>query len=1045
MPFGPVDPQFDLVALEDRALDRWRATDLPARVREHRKDGEPWVFYEGPPTANGKPGLHHVWARAFKDLYPRFQTMRGRRVPRKGGWDCHGLPVELEVEKALGLHSKHEIEAYGIAEFNQRCRDSVHRYVEDWTSLTVRSGVWIDTADAYWTLDNDYVESVWWLLKQMWDHGLLYEGHRVVPYCGRCGTALSSHEVAQGYRDIEDPSVYVRFPVTSGAAPVEGADLLVWTTTPWTLVSNVGAAIGADIEYVRVRAGVGGVPEGRDLLLADAARARRFPDAEVVTRLRGAELVGTRYERPFDLLTPPAGADGWRVVAGDFVSTDDGSGIVHLAPAFGEDDALVGRAEGLPVLNPVDATASFDASLAPYAGRFVKDADRDLITDLDARGLLVAEQPYVHSYPHCWRCGTPLIYWAKTSWFARTADRRDDLLEQNERITWHPEHIKHGRFGKWLEGNVDWALSRDRYWGTPLPIWRCTDGHDTCVGSVAQLAELAGADLTALDLHRPYVDEITFPCPEDGCEAHATRLAPVLDAWFDSGAMPSAQRHHPFEGADTFAEAFPADFICEAIDQTRGWFYSLLAVNTLVFGSTPYRDVICLGHIVDADGQKMSKSKGNIVDPWEVFAEHGADALRWYFFSAGQPWAPRRVFDEGIRETTRHTLLTLWNCFSFFATYADLDGWVPAADGSLPPAEHVLDRWVLGELDDTVATVTAALEGFDALAASTRLAAFVDDLSNWYVRRSRPRFWKQADPVAHATLHRCLLTVAQLLAPFCPFLADELWAVLAAPLTDAPESVHLADWPRPLGVADAALATRMEATRRLVGLGRAARTDAAIKTRQPLRRALLLHPGAELDDDVRAEIATELNVKVLEDVDTLSGLLTWTVVPNFKKLGPRLGPRVNEIKQALAAADGNELQRHLEAEGWVEVGGERLAADEVEVRATRHESFALAEDQGWAVALDLELDDELRGEGIARELVRALNDHRKAVGLDIADRVTVVLGATDPALLAAVGAHADWIAGEVLATSLTVATDLDGDPAQLVVGDATVAVALTRA
>ena len=986
------------------------------------------MFYEGPPTANGKPGLHHVWARAFKDLYPRFQTMRGHDVPRKGGWDCHGLPVELEVEKELGLSTKHEIEAYGIEAFNQRCRASVQRYVEDWSALTARSGTWIDTADAYWTLSNEYVESVWWLVKQLWEHGLLYEGHRVTPYCARCGTALSSHEVAQGYRDVIDPSIYVRFPMTEG--PAAGADLLVWTTTPWTLVANVAAAVGPELRYVRIAEPRG----GRDLVMGASAAARRYPGAEPLATWTGRELVGSRYQRPFSFLDEADG-DPWRVVAADYVSDGDGSGIVHIAPAFGEEDARVGAAEGLPTLNPVDADGAFDHRVDGWAGTFVKDADRSIIADLAAKGLLVAEEAYEHAYPHCWRCGTPLIYWAKTSWFARTSERRTELLEQNERIRWHPEHIKHGRFGKWLEGNVDWALSRDRYWGTPLPIWRCgTCRHDSCVGSVAELAEWAGRDLDRLDLHRPYVDDITFQCREPGCAGTARRLAPVLDAWFDSGSMPSAQHHHPF-GDGGELSAFPADFICEAIDQTRGWFYSLLAVNTLVFGETPYRNVVCLGHIVDEHGAKMSKSKGNVIDPWYIFSSFGADALRWWFFSAGQPWSPRRVSEDGIRESTRQTLLTLWNVFSFHCTYADLDGWQP--DTTDPVPTHVLDRWILSELDDTVERVTAALESFDALGASTRLGAFVDDLSNWYVRRSRPRFWKASDPQAHAALHRCLVTLTELLAPFCPFLADDLHTTL----TGGP-SVHLADWPVAGGWRDEDLAASMAAARRIVALGRAARADAKAKVRQPLARALLLHPGSTLPSEVLAEIATELNVRSLEDVDTLSGLITWTVIPNFRALGPRLGARVNDVKAALARADGSALQRELEAQGWIEVGGVRLEGDDVELRATRHAAFALAEEAGWAVALDLELTDDLRREGTARELVRVLNDLRKEIGLDIADRISV--GLRGPAAVTdAVATHGEWIAGEVLATSLEVdAAGLDGHTVQ--VDDHEVTVRLSR-
>jgi len=1002
MAFGPVDPQLDLVALEHRVLDRWRETDLVGQVKALRSGGEPWIFYEGPPTANGKPGLHHVWARVFKDLFPRFQTMRGRDVPRKGGWDCHGLPVEIEVEKALGLTNKHQIEAFGIAEFNERCRQSVQRYVGDWQTLTERAGVWIDTSDAYWTLDNSYIESVWWLVRQLWDKSLLYEGHRVSPYCPRCGTALSSHELGQPgvYRDVTDPAAYVRFPVIGTEI-----DLLVWTTTPWTLISNVAAAVGPDIDYARVRAAEG----GRDMIMAVSRVAE---GAEIVERYRGEQLVGLRYARPFDFL--PIDGDALRVVAADFVSTEEGSGIVHIAPAFGADDMDVARAEHLPVLNPVGPDGTFDEQVTPWAGRAVKDTDREIIAELHARDLLVIAEDYLHSYPHCWRCGTPLIYWAKTSWFVRTSDRQADMLRENEAINWHPEHIKHGRFGDWLHNNVDWALSRDRYWGTPLPIWRCPAGHDTCIGSVAELSSRSGTDLSALDLHRPAVDDITLPCDAEGCSETSRRVTPVLDAWFDSGSMPSAQRHHPFEHADSFRASFPADFICEAIDQTRGWFYSLLAINTLVFDSTPYRNVVCLAHIVDQDGQKMSKSKGNVLDPWAVFETFGADALRWYFFSAGSPWTSRRVYEDGIREATRKTLLTLWNVFSFFATYADLDSWQPGDWVT----NHVMDRWILSQLRGTITEVTDDLEGFDALGAASAIAAFVDDLSNWYVRRSRPRFWggpdQPSDGGAHAVLYRCLVVTSQLLAPLCPFLSDEMHGVL----TGKP-SVHLTDWPKAVAPPDAELAAEMEAARRLVGLGRAARTDAGVRTRQPLRRALLLHPGTTLSDDVRAEVQAELNVRVLEDVDSLTDLMTWTVVPNFKTLGPRLGARVNAVKAALAGADGSDVRRALEADGHVDIAGERLGPDDVEVRASRHEDFALAQDGGWAVALDLELDDDLRLEGLAREVARDLNDLRKQRGLALSDRIALTVEA-GPRLAAAIEAHRAWLSAQVLAAVLTV-------------------------
>ena len=1002
-PFGPVEP-FDLAALEERVLAHWREHDIIEHVRELRAGGDPWIFYEGPPTANGAPAIHHVWARVFKDLYPRFQTMRGKQVPRKGGWDCHGLPVELEVEKELGFTAKHQIEEYGVAEFNERCRDSVQRYVEDWSALTARSGVWIDTKDAYWTLSNEYIESVWWLVKQLWDKGLLYEGHRVSPYCTRCGTALSSHEMGQPdvYQDVSDATAYVRFPLRDAQA-----DLLVWTTTPWTLISNVAAAVGPDIEYVQVHE-----PDGRDLIMATAAAERLFGEGapyDVIERYRGSDLVGRRYQRPYAFLEMDD--SGERIVAGDFVSTDDGSGIVHLAPAFGEDDAEVGRREGLPVLNPVTADGTFDERIKPWWGQHVMASNRGIIDDLLGRGLLVREEQYVHSYPHCWRCMSPLIYWAKTSWFARTTARRDELLRENERISWHPDHIKHGRFGKWLENNVDWALSRDRYWGTPLPVWRCSNGHDTCVGSLSELSGLAGRDLSNLDLHRPHVDDIVVDCPQ--CTARAMRVAPVLDAWFDSGSMPSAQQHFPFDGQDPAAlpRQFPANFICEAIDQTRGWFYSLLAVNTLVFDTSPYEHVVCLGLLVDGEGRKMSKSQGNAIDPWHVFKTHGVDGTRWWMFSDSQPWTPRRVRESAIREATRQTLLTLWNVYSFFATYADIDGWQPGQP--LEPV-HVLDRWILGELDATIAEVTDALEGFDAMQAATRIGGFVDDLSNWYVRRSRPRFWKASDPNAHATLHRCLVATAELLAPFTPFLAEEMWTHLTGGLT-----VHGADWPEAGDHADADLSAEMRAARTLVALGRAARTEVKMKVRQPLAKALLLHPGVTLRDAVRAEIADELNVKALEDIETLGGIVQREVVPNFRLLGPRLGQKVNEVKQALASADGTRLADELDAHGFIEIAGERIDAGEVEVRADKRSDVALAQEGTYAVALDLELDDELRLEGVAREVVRSVNDLRKDAGFAIADRVRAVLGAVG-VVASAVERHGDWIAGEVLATELTV-------------------------
>lgn len=1012
LPFAPVDANPHLPTLETETMARWRGDGLFEASLAARRGSPQWVFYEGPPTANGKPGTHHVWARVFKDLYPRFQTMRGKYVARKGGWDCHGLPVEIEVERELGFGGKHDIEAYGIAEFNAKCRESVGRYVGDWAALTERIGMWIDTDDAYWTLTNAYVESVWWLFSQMWDKGLVYEGFKVVPYCGRCGTALSAHEVAQGYRDVTEDSLYVRFPVVG-----EDYDLCVWTTTPWTLVSNVGAAVGPAIDYVRVESPDG----GRDLVLAAARVAAVLGEgAKVVARVKVDELVGRHYERPFTFL--PIDHTGNRIVAADFVTLDDGSGIVHIAPAFGEVDREVSDAHGLPALNPVDGAARFDASVAAYEGQFVKDADEAIIADLEGAGRLVKIEPYTHSYPHCWRCSTPLVYWGKPTWFARTSSRRDEMLAQNETVGWHPETIKHGRFGEWLRNNVDWALSRDRYWGSPIPVWRCTDcGHDECIGSVPDLATRSGRDLSDLDLHRPYVDEITIPCAQ--CGGEARRVASVLDAWFDSGSMPSAQFHHPFENEETFQARFPADFICEAIDQTRGWFYSLLAVNTLVFDETPYRNVVCLGHIVDKDGQKMSKSKGNVIDPWTILDSKGADALRWYFLASGSPWSPRRVFMEGIDETTRRFLLTLWNTYYFFVTYANLDHWEPG-DSDPRDSEHVLDRWVRSRLHSTIIEVTDALEGFDALRGAQALESLVDDLSNWFVRRSRPRVWNSdTSAQANAALHECLTTISLLLAPYCPFTAD----VMYRNLTGA-QSVHLADWPEPQRDAiDVLLEQEMATARTLTSLGRAARTDAKIKVRQPLARALVFAPGAApISEAVAREIADELNVKHIEAISSLEGLLDYAIVPNFKVLGPRVGRLMPKVKAALEAVNGDLVRRAFDRgedfEITVEGTGLSIGPDDVELRATRHGELALAEEGGYAVALDLTVDEDLRREGLARELVRALNEHRKAIGLEIADRISLTLVAGGE--MARVAREYDErIAADVLATHLAVKDD----------------------
>jgi isoleucyl-tRNA synthetase len=1041
-----VPPQPDLPGMERDLLERWAERDVFAASVRQRADGPVWTFYEGPPTANGRPGTHHVEARVFKDIFPRYRTMKGASVRRKGGWDCHGLPVELEVEKELGLDSKADIEAYGIEAFNQRCRESVGRYVGAFEELTERIAFWVDLDDAYRTMDPEYVDSLWWGLSQLWDRDLIFEDFRVAPYCGRCGTALSDAEVAQGYQETEDPSVFVRFPLLDGPLADRGASLVVWTTTPWTLPSNTACAVGPDIAYVAARR------PGHDELLVlarDLVTAVLGESAEIVEALASEELVGSHYEGPFDWAQPGAGADGadvdWRyIVAADFVTTTDGSGIVHLAPAFGADDMAVGRAEGLPIVNPVGPDARF--TTGPWAGQFVKDADEAITADLDARGILLAASHYTHTYPFCWRCKRPLIYWAKPSWYIRTTAVRDQLLANNAGIDWHPEHIRDGRFGKWLENNVDWALSRDRYWGTPLPFWRCGDcDHVTVVSSRAHLSELTGQDHHDLDPHRPYVDDVTVPCGSCGATAH--RVPDVADAWFDSGAMPYAQWGYPHRGVEEFQKHYPADYICEAIDQTRGWFYTLLAESTLLFGDSSYRTCVCLGHIVDEDGRKMSKSAGNIIDPHELIDRHGADALRWLMLAEGSPWLSRRVGHQLLEDIVRRFLLTLWNTHVFFTTYARLDG-VDLADAAVPAVADrtASDRWVLAELADLVDTVDACLERFDVTTSTRRIERFVDDLSNWYVRRGRRRFWKavasgsgrpgeaedQADKLAaYATLHTCLVTVAQLLAPFTPFIADRLWQDLAVSQDpDAPDSVHLSDFP----VADPAwrdepLRAAMATTRRVVELGRQARTDSAIKVRQPLARALVTVPPAEREGlaQLLDEVADELNIKAVELSDGTGDLVERSAKPNFRALGPAFQKRAPEVASALQRLDpeaaealADAVARTGEASVAVGDGTVTVSREMVEIVETPRTGWAVASEGSTSLALDTALDRPLEVEGAARELVRAVNDQRKAARLELDARIELVVAVTPEELDADLeaGGWYDFLAREVLATEV---------------------------
>jgi isoleucyl-tRNA synthetase len=1041
--FPAVSAAIDLPAAERKILQRWRDNKVFDRSLERTAAGALWTFYEGPPTANGTPGAHHIEARVFKDVFPRFKTMQGFHVSRQAGWDCHGLPVEVAVERELGLSGKKDIEAYGIAAFNQRCRVSVLRHVDAFEELTTRLGYWIDLSSAYKTMDATYIESIWWSLKEIYSKGLLIRDYRISPYCPRCETALSDHEMGQPdvYRPVTDPAVTVRFPLLSvppGASPLlGGADLLVWTTTPWTLVSNTAVAVHPDETYIVARR-TGG---DDSVVVAEQLMARVLDEGwHVAARVGGRDLVGATYRPPFMLVDIPG---AHRVVPGAFVTPEDGTGLVHLAPAFGADDMETGRAHGLPVVNPIRPDGHFEESVPLIGGLFFKDADEPLVRDLSERGLLFRSEPFSHSYPHCWRCHTPLLYYALPSWFIRTTKIKDQLLAENERTNWQPSTIKHGRYGEWLRNNVDWAVSRTRYWGTPLPLWECGERHLTCVGSLAELSKLAGRDLSGLDPHRPYVDKVVITCPECGRPAH--RVPEVIDAWYDSGSMPFARLGAPLRNEEEFRRAYPAQFICEAIDQTRGWFYSLMAVGTLVFGRSSYENVVCLGLVVDERGRKMSKHLRNVLEPIPLMEAHGADALRWFFAASGSPWSTRRVGSAVLDEIVRKVLLTYWNTVYFLALYANAAGaqgtaWAPDMLAGAPPtaARPLLDRWVLSELSMVTSEVTAALEDFDTAAAGRRLAAFIDDLSNWYVRRSRRRFWEgpgtPAGAAAFATLYQCLQTLTRLMAPIVPFLTDHVWRILRSGAE--PDSVHLASWPKPdQELVDQKLSAQMGLVRRLVELGRSARAAASLGIRQPLPRALVGALGfVDLPGELRDQVASELNVRTLEPLGEVIGdLVDYVTKPNFRALGRRFGSRTQAVAAAISSADPGWLARELGDGGQASliVDGEAvtIGGDEVIVTQTRREGWQVASDAGDTVALDLSITPELCREGLAREVIRLVQDARKADGLDVSDRITLRWDAASPELTTALAEHGQLIAGEVLATNFSFGAPGPGESA----------------
>jgi isoleucyl-tRNA synthetase len=1007
----PIPAAIDLPGMERSILDFWRTNSIFEASTQAREGAQPWTFYEGPPTANGMPGTHHIEARVFKDVFPRYQTMKGKYVTRKAGWDCHGLPVEIAVEKELGFSGKGDIEKYGIAAFNDKCRESVTRHVDAFTTMTNRMGFWVDFDQAYWTMAPEYVESVWWSLKEIWKKGLLVQDHRVAPYCPRCGTGLSDHELAQGYETVTDPSVYVRFPVTSGELADLGAALLVWTTTPWTLVSNTAVAVHPDVDYAVAEVVA---EENREVLVvAQALLSALSGEVKVLKVIKGKDLERVTYNRPLDLIEIP---DSHFIVLATYVTTEDGTGLVHQSPAFGADDLAVCRGYGLPVVNPIAPDGKFLSDIPLVGGVFFKEADKTLVKELKSRGVLYKHQPFEHPYPHCWRCHTALIYYAQPSWYIRTTSIKDALIRENEKTDWHPETIKTGRYGDWLNNNIDWALSRNRFWGTPLPIWRCEDKHEVCVDSLAELGALAGQELSNLDPHRPFVDDITFSCAQ--CSKVMNRVPEVIDCWYDSGAMPFAQWGYPHKpgSVEKFKAAYPADFICEAIDQTRGWFYTLMTIGTLVFDQSSYKSVLCLGHILDKDGRKMSKHLGNVLEPISLMDQHGADAVRWYMLAAGSPWSARRVGHDAISDVVRKTLLTYWNTISFHTLYAEASGFELSQSPALKD-RSMMDKWIISELNALVQEVDNSYSEFDSQSAGKALARFIDDLSNWYVRRSRRRFW-DGDAAALATLHECLVTLTQLLAPMVPFISEHVWQELVKVADpSAAASVHLTDFP----IADASLINldlnaQVAMTRRVVELGRSARAESAIKIRQPLQRALISATGwSTLPNDMKEQIADELNVIDLADIADADGdLVDISVKANFKSLGAKFGKEVQDIAKAIVATDATELVKGLRKTGSAKVGTWEIDLADLVVTEVPKSGWMVASHDGESVALDLALTPELIEAGNVREVIRFIQERRKSDGFEISDRISVRWNA-EQSVVSAITSAQTHISDEVLA------------------------------
>ncbi len=1013
--YKKVSTDMDFQAREQEVLQFWKENSIVQKCLAPRPQREPFSFYDGPPTANGMPHIGHLITRSIKDLFPRYKRMRGYDVLCKAGWDTHGLPVELEVEKQLGLDGKDQIEAYGVEPFIQKCKESVWKYKGEWESMSNRIAFWADMENPYITYENDYIESVWWSLKQIFDKGLLYRGHKVVPYCPRCGTALSTHEVAQGYQDVTETSIFVRFCVSGEA----NTYLLAWTTTPWTLPSNVALCVNPKEQYAVIHAA-----DGMNYILAKELVPVLFgSDVTVLKTLRGEDLVGMSYDPLFDFQKKES-ENCFTVTADNYVTLTDGSGIVHIAPAFGEDDSRIGRAYQLPFVQMVNTKGEME-QVTPWAGIFCKQADPLIMDALESSGLLFKKQEYAHSYPFCWRCDTPLLYYARSTWFIRMTEVRDTLIASNRSVNWLPENIKEGRMGNFVENVLDWGLSRERYWGTPLPLWTCECGHVEAIGGIEDLKK-HGADVPDdLELHKPFIDRITFPCPK--CSQLMHRVSEVIDCWYDSGSMPFAQFHYPFENKALFDRFFPAQFISEAVDQTRGWFYTLLAISTCLFSQSSFENCIVLGHVQDKEGQKMSKHKGNVINPWDVLDKQGADAVRWYFYTTSAPWLPSRFYHEAVSEAQRKFMGTLWNTYAFYILYADIDSFSPFDKTWPQPAYTVMDKWVLSKLNALVDCVTRELDGYHVTEAARALSGFVDELSNWYVRRCRERYWagdKTPDKsAAYQTLFTVLETLTRLCAPFVPFLAESIYQNLVKSVNkDAPDSVHLCDFPvADMGMVDGKLEQEMDDAVRMVVLGRAARNVAKIKNRQPLSR-MMVQGSAIPSEEIASIILDELNIKRMETTSDAQSYVSYQIKPQLKTLGPKYGKLLPAISNHLKEADGTAIVQAVKDGGTyafiLEGQDIVLTQDDLLISSVQKEGFAAQSDFDLSVVLDLTLSEELVSEGHVREFVSKVQNLRKELGFEVTDHIRITLQAQDQSMEKLLLQSATEIQSDVLGDSI---------------------------